>query len=46
LVKEIIGVVPKAASASADRDKLQKQLGSRMVQALILEQPEYEPMRG
>jgi hypothetical protein len=36
LVKEIFGSLPKAASASADREKLRKQLGSQMVRQLIL----------
>jgi hypothetical protein len=35
-VKEIFGSLPKAASASADREKLRKQLGSEMVRQLIL----------
>ena len=35
-VKQIFGSLPKAASASADRDKLRKQLGSQMVRQLIL----------
>ncbi|HEY1875280.1 MAG TPA: hypothetical protein VGG67_12840, partial [Steroidobacteraceae bacterium] len=36
LIKEVFGSLPKAASASADRDKLRKQLGSQMVRQLIL----------
>lgn len=36
LVKEIFGSLSKAASASADREKLRKQLGSQMVRQLIL----------
>jgi hypothetical protein len=36
LVKEVFGSLPKAASASADREKLRKQLGSRLVRQLIL----------
>ena len=36
LVKEVFGSLPKAASASADRDRLRKQLGSQMVRQLIL----------
>ena len=36
LTKEVFGSLPKAASASADRDKLRKQLGSQMVRQLIL----------
>jgi len=36
LVKEIFGSLPKASSASADRDKLRKQLGSQLVRQLIL----------
>jgi hypothetical protein len=36
IVKEIFGSLPKAASASADREKLRKQLGSQMVRQLIL----------
>ena len=36
LIKETFGSLPKAASASADRDKLRKQLGSQMVRQLIL----------
>ena len=36
LVKEIFGSLPKAASASADREKLRKQLGSQMVRQLVL----------
>jgi hypothetical protein len=36
LLKEIFGSLPKAASASVDREKLRKQLGSQMVRQLIL----------
>ena len=36
IVKEIFGSLPKAASASADREKLRKQLGSQIVRQLIL----------
>ena len=36
LLKEIFGSLPKAASASADREKLRKQLGSQIVRQLIL----------
>ena len=36
LIKDVFGSLPKAASASADRDKLRKQLGSQMVRQLIL----------
>jgi len=36
IIKEIFGSLPKAASASADREKLRKQLGSQMVRQLIL----------
>jgi hypothetical protein len=36
LIKELFGSLPKAASASADREKLRKQLGSQMVRQLIL----------
>ena len=36
LVKELFGSLPKAASASADREKLRKQLGSQTVRQLIL----------
>lgn len=36
LVKELFGSLPKAASASADREKLRKQLGSQMVRQLVL----------
>jgi len=36
LVKEIFGSLPKASSASADRDKMRKQLGSQLVRQLIL----------
>jgi len=36
IIKEIFGSLPKAASASADREKLRKQLGSQIVRQLIL----------
>ena len=36
LIKETFGSLPKADSASADRDKLRKQLGSQLVRQLIL----------
>ena len=36
LVKEVFGSLPKAASASADREKLRKQLGSQVVRQLVL----------
>jgi hypothetical protein len=36
VVKQAFGSLPKAASASADREKLRKQLGSQMVRQLIL----------
>jgi hypothetical protein len=36
VVKELFGSLPKAASASADREKLRKQLGSQTVRQLIL----------
>ena len=36
VIKEVFGSLPKAASASADREKLRKQLGSQMVRQLIL----------
>lgn len=36
LIKEVFGSLPKAASASADREKLRKQLGSQVVRQLIL----------
>jgi hypothetical protein len=35
-VRQIFGSLPKAASASADREKVRKQLGSQMVRQLIL----------
>ena len=35
-VKQVFGSLPKAASASADREKLRKQVGSQMVRQLIL----------
>ena len=36
VVKELFGSLPKAASASADREKLRKPVGSQMVRELIL----------
>ena len=36
VVKQVFGSLPKAASASAERDKMRKQLGSQMVRQLIL----------
>ena len=36
IIKETFGSLSKAASASADREKLRKQLGSQMVRQLIL----------
>jgi L-rhamnose mutarotase len=36
MVKQIFGSLPKASSASADREKVRKQLGSQMVRQLIL----------
>ena len=36
VIKEVFGSLPKAASASADREKLRKQVGSQMVRQLIL----------
>jgi L-rhamnose mutarotase len=36
MIKEVFGSLPKAASASADREKLRKQLGSQLVRELIL----------
>ncbi|HTL20437.1 MAG TPA: hypothetical protein VL220_06960 [Steroidobacteraceae bacterium] len=35
-LKQAFGSLPKAASASADREKLRKQLGSQLVRQLIL----------
>ena len=35
-VKQVFGSLPKAASASADREKMRKQLGSQLVRQLIL----------
>ena len=35
-VKQVFGSLPKASSASADREKVRKQLGSQMVRQLIL----------
>jgi hypothetical protein len=36
VVKELFGSLPKAASASADREKLRKPVGSQLVRELIL----------
>jgi hypothetical protein len=36
VVKQIFGSLPKAASASADRGKMRKEIGSQMVRQLIL----------
>jgi hypothetical protein len=36
VVKQIFGSLPKAASASADRGKMRKKIGSQMVRQLIL----------
>ena len=36
IIKELFGSLPKASSASADREKLRKQLGSQLVRQLIL----------
>jgi hypothetical protein len=36
LIKETFGSLPKASSASADRDKYRKQLGNQLVRQLIL----------
>lgn len=36
VVKEVFGSLPKAATASVDREKLRKQLGSQTVRQLIL----------
>lgn len=36
IIKEVFGSLPKAATASADREKLRKQLGSQVVRQLIL----------
>jgi hypothetical protein len=36
VTKEVFGSLPKAAAASADREKLRKQLGSQLVRQLIL----------
>jgi len=36
VTKEVFGSLPKAASASADREKLRKQLGSQLVRELVL----------
>src|SRR5215469_8138704 len=36
VVKQVFGSLPKAASASADRGKLRKQLGSQVVRQLVL----------
>jgi len=35
-LKQVFGSLPKAASASIDREKMRKQLGSQMVRQLIL----------
>jgi hypothetical protein len=36
VIKEVFGSLSKAASASVDREKLRKQLGSQMVRQLVL----------
>jgi L-rhamnose mutarotase len=36
VIKELFGSLPKAASASADRSKLRKEVGSQLVRQLIL----------
>jgi len=36
VVKQVFGSLPKAATASADREKLRKQLGSQVVRQLVL----------
>ncbi|MBS0364955.1 MAG: hypothetical protein JSR67_03920 [Proteobacteria bacterium] len=36
VVKEVFGSLPKAASASADRGKMRREIGSQMVRQLIL----------
>jgi len=36
VIKEVFGSLPKAATASVDREKLRKQLGSQTVRQLIL----------
>jgi hypothetical protein len=36
VIKELFGTLPKAASASADREKLRKQVGSQLVRQLLL----------
>ena len=36
VIKELFGSLPKAASASADREKLRKQVGSQLVRQLLL----------
>jgi hypothetical protein len=36
LAKQVFGSLSKAASASADRDKLRKELGSQELRQLIL----------
>ncbi|HXY75645.1 MAG TPA: hypothetical protein VEH54_01940 [Steroidobacteraceae bacterium] len=36
VIKELFGSLPRAASASADREKLRKQLGSQLVREMIL----------
>ena len=36
IVKQVFGSLPKASTASADREKLRKQVGSQLVRQLIL----------
>jgi hypothetical protein len=36
IAKQVFGSLPKAASASADRGKLRKQIGSEILRQLIL----------
>jgi hypothetical protein len=36
VVKQVFGSLPKASTASADREKLRKQLGSQVVRQLVL----------
>jgi len=36
LVKQVFGSLPKAASSSADREKLRKNVGNQLVRQLIL----------
>ena len=36
VVKQVFGSLPKAATASADREKMRKQLGSQVVRQLVL----------